>query len=389
MGDENRPPEQPQWRLPRQLQMAPELVRLLLRTPPPPVPGQPEPTAEEIASQTLAQQEVIEEVIAEVENAIVVDREYRFKVWRLAGLGLLIVITIAVVLGRLFVGGPPTVAELREQAGVDRWPTLDIGVKDDQFGTAYYDPAAKQWSGFDIDIAYMIAEDLGFRREDVRFFGMESEDRARMQANDPDGGERVPVHMVIASYSITPEREDRPGVTFSQAYLDTEQSVMTLRGHPPVAALNDLEGKKVCTLSTSTSQSTLDDLGATVIQKNRVRECFALLDGRGVEAISTDAAILAGWKHRFPEKYEHFDLGLDTTERWGVNVGENLALKELVDLTLYRSWADPEDSRWEEAFDRNLQVEVKRNGSTPIAAAHQPRPERPNVGWLPWEDPLT
>ncbi|MBO3742390.1 transporter substrate-binding domain-containing protein [Actinoplanes sp. NEAU-H7] len=368
--------------------MAPELVRLLLRTPPPPAPGQPEPTAEEIASQTLAQQEVIEEVITEVESAIVVDREYRLKAWRLAGLGLLIVITIAVTLGRLFVGGPPTVAELREQAGVDTWPSLAIGVKDDQFGTAYYDPVEKRWSGFDIDIAYMIAEDLGFRREDVQFYGMESEDRARMQADDPVGGERVPVHMVIASYSITQTREDMAGVTFSQGYLDTEQSVLTLKGHSPVAALKDLAGRKVCSLSTSTSQSALEDFKAIVIRKNRVRECFALLDSRQVEAISTDAAILAGWKHRYPEKYDHFDLGLDATERWGVNVGENLALKELVDLTLYRSWADPKDSRWEEAFDRNFQVEVAANGGTPIAAAHQPRVERPDVRWLPWEDPL-
>ncbi|GAA0423460.1 hypothetical protein Aca07nite_23210 [Actinoplanes capillaceus] len=388
MGDTNRPPGQ-QWRLPRQLQMAPELVRQLLRTPPAPAPGQPEPTAEEIASQTLAQQEVIEEVITEVQNAIVVDREYRFKVWRLAGLGLLIVITIAVVLGRLFVGGPPSVAELRAQAGVDSWTELTIGVKDDQFGTAYYNPVTKQWSGFDIDVAYMIAEDLGFRREDVRFYGLESEDRARMQANDPVSGERVSVQMVIASYSITKDREEMAGVTFSQGYLDTEQSVLTLKDHAPVAALKDLKGKRVCSLSTSTSQSALSELGAIVIQKNRVRECFALLDIRDVEAVSTDAAILAGWKNQYPDKYSHFDLGLDATERWGVNVGENLALKELVDLTLYRSWADPKDSRWEEAFARNFQVEVEANGDTPIAVAHQPRAERPDVRWLPWEDPLT
>ncbi|GAA1592870.1 transporter substrate-binding domain-containing protein [Actinoplanes couchii] len=382
-----RPSSPPSWRLPRQF--APEIVRWLLRNPQPPAPGEPEPTAEEIASQNIAQQEVIQEVISEVEREMVVDREYRFKVWRLAGLGLLIVVTLAVALGKLLVGGPPTVAELREQAGVDTWKELRIGVKDDQFGTAYYDPATRQWSGFDIDIAYMIAEDLGFRRSDVRFYGLESEDRARMQATDPaEASKRVNVQLVIASYSITPEREAMTGVTFSQGYLDTEQSVIALKGHPKISTLEDLAGKRVCTLSTATSKSALVEFGADVVQKNRVRECFAEMDAGQVEAISTDAAILAGWKYRFPDKYTHFDLGIDPKERWGVNVGENLALKELVDLTLYRSFADPDDNRWEEAFDRNFQVEVEENGSSPIAEGQQPLVERPNVRWMPWEDPL-
>ena len=78
-GDERAakplPPPPAGWRLPRQF--VPELIRLLLRTPPP-EPGRPEPTAEEIASANITQQEVIEEVISEVERELVVDREYRF-----------------------------------------------------------------------------------------------------------------------------------------------------------------------------------------------------------------------------------------------------------------------------------------------------------------------
>jgi glutamate transport system substrate-binding protein len=386
-GDERAdrtPPPPASWRLPRQL--APELIRLLLRTPPPPEPGRPEPTAEEIASQNITQQEVIEEVISEVEREIVGDREYRFKVWRLAGLGLLMVLTIAVTMGRLLVGGPPSVSELRAQARVDTWTELAIGVKDDQYGTAYRDPVSGVWSGFDIEIAYMIAEDLGFRREDVRFYGLESEDRARMQATDAENN-RVPVQLVIASYSITDDRKNA-GVNFSQPYLYTEQSVITLKGHPPVVALKDLKGKNVCTLSTSTSQTALTQAEAVVTQKNRVKECFEALDKGDVAAISTDAAILAGWKHRFPGNYEHWDLGLESNERWGVNVGDNPALGTLVDLTLYRSWADPEDDRWETAYEDNLQSQTDKEKKTPIAVGEQPRVERPDVRRLPWEDPL-
>ncbi|MEV6301578.1 transporter substrate-binding domain-containing protein [Actinoplanes sp. NPDC051861] len=350
------------------------------------LPEQPV-TVEEIAAHDIAEQEVIEEVISEVERRSIVEGEFRFKAWRLAGLGLLMVLTLGVALGRLLVAGPPSVDELREQAGVDGWSQLAIGVKDDQYGVAYYDKAQKSWSGFDIDVAYMIAEDLGFRRDDVRFYGLESEDRARMQAIDPATGERVPVQLVLASYSITAERE-AAGVRFSAPYLYTEQSVVTLNDHDPVSALQDLAFQRVCTLSTSTSSIALTEAGAVAVRKNRVSECFTEMDKGAVDAISTDAAILAGYKWKYPTKYKHWDLGLEKTERWGVNVGENPALETLVNLTLYRSYTDPKDDRWEEAWGENFQVELDANGTTPIAVAQQPPADRPDVRQLPWEDPL-
>jgi glutamate transport system substrate-binding protein len=303
---------------------------------------------------------------------------------RLAALGLALVLTITITLIRLFVGGPPSVAELRGQAGVESWPVLSIGVKDDQPGTAFHNPDGT-WSGFDIDIAYMIAEDLGFRRSEVRFYGIESEDRVRMQATDT-AGHRVPVKLVIASYSITAEREAKTGVTFSAPYLYTEQSVLTLRKHAKLSALEDLTGQRVCTLSTSTSESALERVEVVVSRRNRVSECFDDLRAGRVDAISTDAAILAGYKAKYPGEFAHWDLGLDAIEAWGVNVGENQALKTLVDLTLYRSLEDPHDDRWELAYERNLQSEVPANGTTPIAQAQQPDLPKPAVREQPWED---
>ncbi|GIF39772.1 transporter substrate-binding domain-containing protein [Actinoplanes xinjiangensis] len=371
---------------PKQLAALRRFVTAAAPAEPPPVPVE-EMTVEELASRDIATQAAIEQARAEAEHAAIARRDNQFKVWRLAGLGVLIVLTLMVSLGRLLVGGPPSIAELRAESGVDTWTTLAIGVKDDQYGVAYYDQAKKTWEGFDIDLAYMIAADLGFRRDDVRFYGLESEDRARMQATDPVDGKRVPVQLVIASYSITDERQEA-GVHFSQPYLYTEQSVITLKGHPAVVALKDLEGKRVCTLSTSTSANALTNARAVVTQKNRVSECFKALDKNEVEAISTDAAILAGWKHRFPDKYEHWDLGLEANERWGVNVGENPALERLVNLTLYRSYADPEDDRWEKAYERNLQTQIDPVADTPVAVGQQPPVQRPEIGWMPWEDPL-
>ena len=351
------------------------------------MPG-PEGTAEDIAVQDLAEREAADQRLPLPEPEPMVDPPPRFNlaVFRLAALGLALVLALGLALVRVLGGGPPSVADLRAQAGVDNWTELTIGVKDDQPGTSYRD-ADGRWTGFDIDIAYMIAEDLGFRRQDVKFYAIESEDRARMQATDAKGN-RVPVNMVIASYSVTADREAKPGVLFSVPYLYTEQSVLTLHKahHAPVSRLQDLKGENVCTLSASTSVTAPEAAGAKIKARNRISECVADLRNGTVSAISTDAAILAGYKAKYRNDFDHWDVGLDDTEAWGVNVGDNPALATLVNITLYRSYADPEDSRWEQAYSNNLQTEVDENAGAPIAVAEQPRVTRPGVREMPWEN---
>jgi glutamate transport system substrate-binding protein len=366
----------------------PESVRSRLRWP---VRRREEATAEDIAARDIAQMEVADQLPPPPREPMGLaepPQRFNLAILRLAGLGLALVLALALTMVKLFVAGPPSLAELRAQAGVNSWTTLTIGVKDDQPGIAYYNADEKAWSGFDIDIAYMIAEDLGFRQQDVRFYAIESEDRARMQATDPKGN-RVAVKMVIASYSITQARIDM-GVTFSAPYLYTEESVLTLAGHKPVSTFVDLKGKNVCSLSASTSTAAPAQAGATVIAKNKISECVALLRHHEVDAVSTDAAILAGYKAKYPDEFHHWDLGYDATEKWGVNVGENKALQKLVNATLYRSYKDPHDDRWELAYNKNLQPEIGPNvkDHTPIAVAEQPPVARPSVRKLPWEDSL-
>jgi glutamate transport system substrate-binding protein len=213
-----------------------------------------------------------------------------------------------------------------------------------------------------------------------------------MQATDPTSdppNQRVPVKLVIASYSITADRIAQ-GVKFAGPYLYTEQSVVTLNDHPPVNTFSDLAHKKVCTLSASTSRGPLADAKVDVVTRNLVSECFDdLLQKHDVEAISTDAAILGGYKKGADgAKIRHWDIGLDPSERWGINVGENKALQTLVNVTLYKSWKDPHDERWELAYQKYIQPEIKANLPTPIAVAEQPPVPRPDVRQLPWENDL-
>nr|WP_260408079.1 transporter substrate-binding domain-containing protein [Planomonospora venezuelensis] len=297
---------------------------------------------------------------------------------------------LAAVLAAVFVAGwavwetgPPTEAELLEQAGLNGKDRLLVGVKDDTPGIALRRPDGG-YEGFDIEIALMIAADLGFRADEVEFLSIETEDRARMTARNA-AGQHVKVDLVVATFSVTPARRENPAIGFSTPYLETQQSVITRKGHADVTSLAQLRGKKVCTLATSTSETEVDKVGADVTRKNRISECVAGLKAEEYEAVTTDTALLAGFVENEPDLLEHHDIGLETPEQWAVNAGTNTALRTLVDLSLHRSATDPRDLRWEEAYERFISPMQRHNPREQVAGRTQPPVPEPDVRRWPWE----
>ncbi|MFF5173249.1 transporter substrate-binding domain-containing protein [Micromonospora sp. NPDC000089] len=332
--------------------------------------------------------------------ATAVPRHTRARQIRLVGLVVVLAVLAAASVPIALAIGPPSRDDLMERAHLKGRRELLVGVKDDQPGIAQRGPGGV-WRGFDVDVAYLIAAYLGFDRSQVRFLPIESEDRARRQARD--GDQYVTVDLVIASYSITRKREEEEGATFSAAYLETEQSVVTLAGDPrqrPVSSLRDLADRTVCTLATSTAIPRLEAVGAKPIGRNRISECVQeMYDGR-VDAVTTDAAILAGFVtgsrrgdagQSFPvtlrnaKPLKHWDIGESAAERWGVNTGPNEALRDLVDLALYASATDPGNSAWEEAYTANLRWQQVYNDPQPVAVQQQPDPRKVEVRQWPWE----
>jgi len=305
------------------------------------------------------------------------------------GLRLIALMTVLVV---VVVGGfvylrfaDPTEAGLREDAKLIGKTELLIGVKNDVPGVAHKEEGGR-FTGFDIDIAYMIAADLGFSAHEVRFLRIEDEDRSRMLAWDVDAKRNIKVDLVIASYSVTEEREKAPNVSFSAPYLETEQSVMTLKDHVDVHDLEDLaDSHKVCTLSTSTSASPASEAGLDLKRVGQLQTCVDGLRGGTYDAVTTDAPLIAGFVAQSPGVFKHHDIGLSTPELWAVNTGGNEALRTLVNLILYRSLNDPDDRRWEEAYDRNLRPLEEASLPQPIAADEQPFVPEVEVRQWPWE----
>ncbi|MFC4059471.1 transporter substrate-binding domain-containing protein [Planomonospora corallina] len=308
----------------------------------------------------------------------------------LEGRGLRLAGWLAAVVAAVFVAGwtvlrtgPPTEAELLEQAGLNGRRTLLVGVKDDTPGIAVRRPDGS-WEGFDIQIALMIAADLGFRPSEVEFLSIETEDRARMTARN-SAGRHVKVDLVVASFSVTPARRANRAIGFSAPYLETQQSVITRKGHAEITSLTQLKGAKVCTLAASTSEAEIDRAGADVTRKNRISDCVTGLKEKVYEAVTTDTAILAGFVAETPDLLEHHDIGLETVEQWAVNAGSNQALRTLVDLSLHRSATDPQDTRWEEAYERFISPMQAHDPKEQIAGSTQPAVPEPEVRRWPWE----
>ncbi|MGJ6960735.1 transporter substrate-binding domain-containing protein [Streptosporangium sp. G11] len=320
-------------------------------------------------------------------------RRRRFRRFRLTAWIALVVAAIVVVVSVVWVGGADTEAELREKAGLLSKDRLRIGVKHDTPNIALREDGGSGFEGFDIDIAYMIATSLGFRRDQVEFMSIETEDRSRMQASN-ERKEFVKVDLVVATFSVTPTRKLDPAVGFSTPYLFTEQSVVTRFDDPDVASLGQLEGKRVCSLGTSTSLKELEEaINAKPIAELLISKCVDRLmldrdDERAVDAVTTDAALLAGFVRNSRGALRHHDIALDKTEMWAVNAGSNAALRTLVDLALYRSYADPDNKMWEEAYEKHIQPLLAANPGVDVAQARQPCALPPDVRRWPWERTL-
>ncbi|WP_184984885.1 transporter substrate-binding domain-containing protein [Sphaerisporangium rubeum] len=304
---------------------------------------------------------------------------------RLTALAIILVVATVVVTVTVQWRGAPSREELLDQARLTGKKQLTIGVKNDHPGIALFIPSTGEYVGFDIEIAYMIAADLGFHRDQVEFVPIETEDRARRQARRPDGT-FVTVDLVIATYSITPEREKQPGVSFSAPYLATEQTIMTREGqYADAESVADFKGQVVCTTATSTNESVAAKAGVLLTSRNSAKKCVDGLRDGAFEAVASDAAILAGFVRQEPDLFDLHDIGLSDDELYGVNTGDNPALTALVNLSLYESLHDPNDQTWEKAFAKYMAPAQRTAGVQQIAIAEQPCVPKVEIREWPWE----
>ncbi|MGW7571178.1 bifunctional serine/threonine-protein kinase/glutamate ABC transporter substrate-binding protein [Streptomyces tendae] len=195
---------------------------------------------------------------------------------------------------------------------------LTIGAKEDQPGLSFYNEDTDVWSGFDVDIAYALADKLGYDKAQVDFYGVTTANRASKLKN----GE---VDLVVASYSMTPAREKRDGIKFVGPYYKAGSSLLVRKNSAKYDLDEAVDVKRnhveVCTARDSTYADKLQEDGYTTgkWQPDTYKECVErLLDKRSsVYAVASDDVLLAGYARNDPAHLKLLPSGAGT-EPYGV-----------------------------------------------------------------------
>lgn len=197
----------------------------------------------------------------------------------------------------------------REESLVDA-SSLTIGVKDDQPGLGL--DVDGDLVGFDVDVALYIADHMGI--DDVELVGVTSAEREDALIEEE-------VDMVVATYSITPERKTE--VTYGGPYYVAKQDILVRADEDAVEGVRDLEGRSVCQGEGSNSAFRITDgLGIDVSELQEVDSysaCIERLGDGSVDAVSTDDLILAGFLAEDPDAFRFVNNPF-TDEKYGVGL---------------------------------------------------------------------
>jgi glutamate transport system substrate-binding protein len=236
----------------------------------------------------------------------------------------------------------PSLLQAMKERGVVR-----IGVKFDVPLFGLKDPATGKLSGFDIEIAKGIVSRLYPEADDinkhVEFVEAISKNREKFLADRT-------VDLIISTYTINAARKEL--VDFAGPYYIAGQDILASKtdvDNGVITGIGDVNGKKVCSVTGSTSLNNLRDAAPTVdvsITKDKYSECFAALKSGLVQAMSTDDVILLGLAQGFPE----YALTGNPfhTEPYGIGITKgDEELRTFVNDALEKMFAD---GTWDRAF---------------------------------------
>ncbi|SDC81333.1 amino acid ABC transporter substrate-binding protein, PAAT family (TC 3.A.1.3.-) [Geodermatophilus telluris] len=230
-----------------------------------------------------------------------------------------------------------TMAELNE-AG-----TITVGTKYDQPGFGLLNPQSGQPEGFDVEIAKIIAGELGIAPEDIEFTETVSANREPFIQNGQ-------VDIVVATYTINDARKQV--VDFAGPYYVAGQDIMVAAGNPEgIEGPDDLAGKTVCSVEGSTPAQNIRDNypEAQLVTYDVYSKCADDLANGNVQAVTTDNVILTGLVAGNPEGFEL--VGNPFTEEpygIGLELGDT-EFRDFINDVLEESF---EDGRWADAWDR-------------------------------------
>jgi len=252
-------------------------------------------------------------------------------------------------------GGPETTAAVETDVKVEGSPTFDrmtqngkvvIGVKEDQPGLGYKDPTTGEYSGFDIEIARLIAAKLGFGEDKIEYKTVQSAGREAAVTNGT-------VDYYVGTYTINDKRKQQ--ISFAGPYFVAGQDLLVRKDDDTITGKDTLKGKKVCSVTGSTPIQKVRDEGLTepgnIVEFQGYSQCVDKLLTKEVDAVTTDDAILKGFAAQDPDALKVVGETF-SEEPYGVGLPhDDKALRDKVNDILETAL---EDGTWQSIYDSTL-----------------------------------
>ncbi|BDR53148.1 glutamate ABC transporter substrate-binding protein [Bombiscardovia nodaiensis] len=219
---------------------------------------------------------------------------------------------------------------------------IRIGIKFDQPGLGF--KKSGTYVGFDVDVAKYIAKKLGYSEANIIWKEAPSKQREAMLQNGD-------VDLVIATYSMNAAR--KKAVTFAGPYFVAGQDLMVRKGDTAIKGPDDLDGKRLCSVTGSTSAVTIKERYSSkvqLMQQPGYAECATALFSGIVDAVTTDDIILAGLASASRGRLTVLGKPF-TQESYGVGIKKgDHALARKVDDAIRQMEAD---GSWQRAVQEN------------------------------------
>ncbi|MFF6884261.1 glutamate ABC transporter substrate-binding protein [Streptomyces sp. NPDC012421] len=222
---------------------------------------------------------------------------------------------------------------------------LVVGAKEDQPYLGEKDPATGRYSGFDIEIAKMMAASLGFDpATGVEF-------RTIASANRETALQNGQIDYYVGTYTINDKRKQLVG--FAGPYYEAGQSLLVRTDEDDIDGPQDLDGKRVCSAAGSTPYQRIqqDYPKADLVAYDTYSICVDNLLTYQVDAVTTDDTILMGYAAKVPDELKLAGKPF-SEEPYGIGVPRgDTALRFALDDAIA---AHEKNGDWKKAYDATL-----------------------------------
>jgi glutamate transport system substrate-binding protein len=235
-----------------------------------------------------------------------------------------------------------------------------IGIRFDQPGLGLKE--GENYTGFDVEVARYVAKELGYTEVEFK------ESPSAQRETQLQSGQ---VKMIFATYSITDDRKQK--VSFGGPYFIAGQDLLVKADNTDITGPDSLNGKKLCSVTGSTSAKKVQDQFADQVQLQEYdgySKCVEALNTGSIDAVTTDNVILAGFAAQPQYQGKLKVVGKPfSTEKYGVGIAKgdtdlcgkiNTAVEKMIS-----------DGAWEKALNDT----VGASGFKYDASTNPPKPE--------------